>query len=115
VINGTAAGPDKAGDTYNYLSHVVSIEAGQNYAVAIRSNGLIYTWGMNTTGQMGNGYTASYQAQPVAVRAQSGKTDASDAVTTRVQSFLNGQKGTYHQTTEFFQSAAAAAAGRGLF
>ena len=25
VINGTAAGPDQAGDTYNYLSHVVSL------------------------------------------------------------------------------------------
>ena len=38
VVNGTAAGPNTAGDTYNYLSHVVDIDATQYTAVARRGH-----------------------------------------------------------------------------
>ncbi|MCM1439655.1 MAG: hypothetical protein NC131_10735, partial [Roseburia sp.] len=122
VINGTAAGPNEAGDTYNYLSHIVAIEAGSSFisgsasekrtghAVAIRSNGTVYTWGGDSDGQMGNGYTADYQAQPVAVLA--GENDnAADTITIHTQSYITGQVGSYYQTNEYFSNAAAAAAG----
>ncbi|MBQ6499519.1 MAG: hypothetical protein IJI48_06425, partial [Ruminococcus sp.] len=46
----------------NRLSHIVSIEAGDDHAFAISDNGSVYAWGANNYGQLGiePAHTASY-------------------------------------------------------
>lgn len=38
-----------------YLKDVIKISAGQDHAVALTKNGEVYTWGVNTYGELGNG------------------------------------------------------------
>jgi alpha-tubulin suppressor-like RCC1 family protein len=40
-----------------YLSDIVSIRAGDNFSIAMDSTGKIYTWGSNSAGQLGYGYS----------------------------------------------------------
>lgn len=37
------------------MDNVVSVAAGQEHTVAIRSDGSLYSWGGNRLGQLGNG------------------------------------------------------------
>lgn len=39
------------------LTNIVSIAAGDNHAIAIDNLGNVYTWGLNSKGQLGNGTT----------------------------------------------------------
>lgn len=39
------------------LSNIVSIAAGDNHAIALDNFGNVYTWGLNSCGQLGNGNT----------------------------------------------------------
>jgi alpha-tubulin suppressor-like RCC1 family protein len=57
----------------SYLSDIVEVAAGNDFSVAIKSDGTIYTWGKAATGQLGNGSTSSatntyathYSTQPM--------------------------------------------------
>ena len=48
------------------LSGVVALAGGRNHAVALRSDGTIMTWGLNTSGQLGDG-TKTSRSTPVQV------------------------------------------------
>jgi alpha-tubulin suppressor-like RCC1 family protein/ankyrin repeat protein len=39
----------------NTLSNVESIYAGSNYSIAVKSDGTVWTWGHNSSGQLGDG------------------------------------------------------------
>lgn len=55
------------------LSSVVSIAAGRNFSMALRSDGTVWTWGDNEWGQLGNGSTSTTQSSvPVQVVNLSG-------------------------------------------
>lgn len=54
------------------LSNITNVSGGYNHAVALGSNGTVWTWGMNTNGQLGNGTNAD-STYPVQA---SGITDA---------------------------------------
>ena len=101
MVNGTAAGPNTAGDTYNYLSHVVDIDATQYTAVALRANGTVFAWGYSADGQTGDGYNQAYVQAPTQVRggASTGKSNTFTSV------------GNNYATQEFLYRAVDAAVG----
>lgn len=47
---------------------VVAIAAGEDHSIALTSDGMVYAWGRNTYGQLGDG-TTTQQTNPVAVSA----------------------------------------------
>jgi alpha-tubulin suppressor-like RCC1 family protein len=49
------------------LTNVASVAAGCGHSLARRTDGTVRAWGLNTSGQLGDGTTASYQPAPVAV------------------------------------------------
>lgn len=51
-----------------YLKDIVYIAAGTNYSAAIGKNGEVWTWGLNTNGQLGDGTTVN-KYTPVRVKA----------------------------------------------
>ena len=55
------------------LEHVIDFSLGDSFALAVKSDGSVWTWGNNSSGQMGNG-TVSYggQTTPLQVMALSG-------------------------------------------
>jgi Regulator of chromosome condensation (RCC1) repeat len=55
------------------LKEVVAIGAGGNHSLAVLSNGTVVAWGVNSSGQLGNGTTESSDV-PVAVSGLSGVT-----------------------------------------
>ncbi|MGH9181955.1 MAG: chitobiase/beta-hexosaminidase C-terminal domain-containing protein, partial [Acidimicrobiales bacterium] len=48
---------------------VVSITAGQSHSLAHAETGVVYAWGRQIEGQVGDGTTGSYQVNPVALDA----------------------------------------------
>lgn len=46
---------------------IVDLEAGLYFAVALDDTGSVWTWGLNTVGQLGDGSTINYRALPVRV------------------------------------------------
>jgi alpha-tubulin suppressor-like RCC1 family protein len=50
-----------------------SINDGHGHMAAIRSDGLLFTWGANGDGQLGNGNTGTNQSSPVQIGASSWK------------------------------------------
>ena len=48
----------------------IAVSAGDAYSMALASDGTVYTWGSNDKGQLGNGTTGGYSAEPV--KAQTG-------------------------------------------
>jgi alpha-tubulin suppressor-like RCC1 family protein len=52
TIASQMGGPEGNG----YLTGVVAIAAGFDHLVALKANGSVWTWGMNTYGQLGNGF-----------------------------------------------------------
>jgi alpha-tubulin suppressor-like RCC1 family protein len=55
------------------LSGVTAIAAGDHHNLALRSEGTVWAWGDNFTGQLGNGSTTD-SSTPVQVSALSGVT-----------------------------------------
>jgi alpha-tubulin suppressor-like RCC1 family protein len=81
ATSGTQASP-VAVDTSGVLSGktILSISVGLNHTCAIASDNLAYCWGLDGSGQLGNGATSSTQVSPVAVDTSgvlSGKTTLS--------------------------------------
>ncbi|MDQ1458569.1 MAG: hypothetical protein QOI08_53, partial [Actinomycetota bacterium] len=71
VNNGNAAaklpvevhGPGNVG----YLTNIVAIAVGKEHSVALKSDGTVWTWGVNAEGELGNGVTGSEVDWPVQV------------------------------------------------
>ena len=53
------------------LAGITSVAAGDSYSVAVSSNGSVYAWGLNTSGQLGNGTTTN-SSIPVQVKDVAG-------------------------------------------
>ena len=56
------------------LSDVTAVAAGQNYALALLSNGTVMSWGSNGQGELGNGTSVSLDATPAPVTGLDGVT-----------------------------------------
>jgi alpha-tubulin suppressor-like RCC1 family protein len=54
------------------LSGVTAIAAGNNFTVALKNDGTVWTWGYNSNGQLGNGNTGTDSNIPVQVSVTSG-------------------------------------------
>lgn len=48
------------------LTGAIAVAAGYNYTLALKSDGTVWSWGLNTYGQLGNG-TITQQTIPVMV------------------------------------------------
>ena len=48
------------------LSDIVAIAAGESHSLAVHTDGMLWSWGYNLAGQLGNGSTTS-TGTPVAV------------------------------------------------
>ena len=46
-------------DPVRIMDQVIAVAAGQSYALAIKSDGTIWTWGGNIVGELGDGTTES--------------------------------------------------------
>lgn len=55
----------------DWLSDIKAVAAGYDHAVALRSDGTVWTWGKNTNGQLGNGTTTD-SSSPVQVSGMYG-------------------------------------------
>ena len=60
-------GPGGAGN----LTDIIQVAAGVNYSLALKSDGSVWTWGYNSSGQLGNGTTTDSHS-PVQVNGLSG-------------------------------------------
>lgn len=54
------------------LSYIVSIAAGGDHSLAIERSGLVYAWGSDSEGQLGNGATTGNQVSPQTVQQVGG-------------------------------------------
>lgn len=57
-------GPDGSG----YLTGVVAVAVGSNYSLALKSDGTVWAWGSNISGQLGDGTFSSGRYTPVQVQ-----------------------------------------------
>lgn len=62
----------KGGAGTGFLTDIKQIAAGKNHTVALKSDGTVWTWGINETGQLGDG-TKTNRNTPVKVWAGQGK------------------------------------------
>ena len=69
-------GPNGTG----FLQDVISVTTGDNYCVAVKSNGTVWAWGVNTHGQLGIGTTSNYSTTPVQVRGENGNGYLQDVI-----------------------------------
>lgn len=53
-----------ASDGVNKLTGIIAIACGDNHALAIKGDGTVYAWGLNTSGQLGN-YSTANSSLPV--------------------------------------------------
>jgi alpha-tubulin suppressor-like RCC1 family protein len=60
-----------AGTCTTVLSNITAIAAGNAFAVALDSSNHVWTWGVGTSGQLGNNTTSATQSLPVEVCATS--------------------------------------------
>ena len=111
VVNGTAAGPDTHGDSYNYLSYIVDIDMTQQTAIALRSNGTAFTWGYSAQGQAGDGYTDNYVMAPTQVRGGEGQGRANSFLSSDDMFKSPAVRGSRYVSDEFFARAVDVSAG----
>ena len=52
----------------NYLTDIVAVSAGFDCSIALKSNGSVWSWGWNTSGQLGDG-TSGTSLNPYLIRA----------------------------------------------
>ena len=55
-----------------FLADVVAVAAAASYSMALRSDGSVWTWGDNATGQLGTGVLGTDSTLPVQVKDASG-------------------------------------------
>ncbi|MBQ3462464.1 MAG: hypothetical protein IJH36_05020, partial [Clostridia bacterium] len=60
-----------------YLSDIVSIAAGEEFAMALKNDGTVYTWGLGTSGQLGDGTNVS-KVTPVQVKRGESPAESTD-------------------------------------
>jgi len=53
------------------LSGVTAISAGENHTVALKTDGTVWAWGSNTSGQLGDGTGGEYETSIISVQASS--------------------------------------------
>ena len=44
----------KSGDGNSYLTDIIFVSAGSNHTLALRKDGTVWAWGINSYGQLGN-------------------------------------------------------------
>jgi hypothetical protein len=54
---------------------MIAIASNQYHTLAVQSNGSVWSWGANSSGQVGNGATASWVTLPTKVVAANGQND----------------------------------------
>jgi alpha-tubulin suppressor-like RCC1 family protein len=59
--------PVQVGIAGNWLTGVVAIAAGASHSMALKSNGTVYAWGANASGQVGDGTSGTNRLIPVQV------------------------------------------------
>jgi alpha-tubulin suppressor-like RCC1 family protein len=90
VGNGSTANRTTPTPVTGLSSGVVDVAAGHYHSLAVRSDGTVWTWGLNATGQLGDGTTAQ-RTVPVQV---SGLTSVVNAVGGRDMSYALRSDGT---------------------
>ncbi|MCI5604818.1 MAG: hypothetical protein MR413_04125, partial [Clostridia bacterium] len=82
------------------LNNVMIVAAGESHSVALTRDGVLYTWGDNTYGQLGNGQTSSvcaYATHPVNVSGENNSsTSLSDMLKEKNESISNIIAGKNH-------------------
>ncbi len=69
--NGTLTARQTRPVTVTGLTGVVALAAGRNHGLALRSDGTVMAWGLNSSGQLGNG-TKTSRSTPVQVSGIAG-------------------------------------------
>lgn len=59
---------DESSSSIEYITGVMAISAGDSHTVALKNDGTVFAWGLNTYGQLGDG-TYTNRKTPVPVRA----------------------------------------------
>lgn len=67
VGNGNTTSPQPSPVQVGTDTNWVSVAAGQDHSLAIKSNGTLWAWGANSSGQLGIGTTSSSQTTPIQV------------------------------------------------
>ena len=67
-----------------YLSGISSIASGDSHALALKSNGVVYAWGLGSTGQLGDGTFSNWRGYPYEVNAPASEPQPIDTVATPV-------------------------------
>ncbi len=84
----------KGVDSNGYLEDIVQVASGEEFVVALKSDGTVYTWGSNDKGQLGDG-SESESSVPVQVRGSKGYLKSIKAIATHGSHVLaldiNGQ------------------------
>jgi alpha-tubulin suppressor-like RCC1 family protein len=65
--NGSHTAKQTTPVTVSGLSNVIELAGGRNHALALKSDGTVWAWGLNSSGQLGDG-TKTSRATPVQVR-----------------------------------------------
>jgi alpha-tubulin suppressor-like RCC1 family protein len=69
--NGTTDTKDVPTQVWSGLNGITAVTAGENYTIALKSNGTVWAWGYNRYGQLGNG-TQKTSSVPIPVPGLSG-------------------------------------------
>ena len=69
----------KSADGNSYLTDIIFVSAGSNHTLALRKDGTVWTWGLNTYGQLGNNTTTG-SSLPVQVKIANGDLNLTNVV-----------------------------------
>ena len=65
-VSGSATDKDRPVKVLN-LDNVIAVAGGYNHSLALKSNGTVWAWGRNNSGQLGNGTTGTAIVSPLQV------------------------------------------------
>ena len=69
----------KSADGNSYLTDIIFVSAGSNHTLALRKDGTVWAWGLNTYGQLGNNTTTG-SSLPVQVKIANGDLNLTNVV-----------------------------------